>query len=82
MAKAGVITPCFAATEFEAPDHQITNWGFQVDPAGTVKSAGRLDSSDPHPKFNSCMAAALRQVKWPASKTGGSPNVFFMARTR
>jgi serine/threonine protein kinase len=33
-------------------------------------------------KFDACMVGALRQVKWPASKAGGSPRVNFTARTR
>lgn len=54
----------------------------QIDPAGNVKSVGRTTSFEPHPKFDACMVGALRQVKWPASKTGGSPHVNFTARTR
>ena len=81
-AKGGAINVCYAATEFDAPDHQFTNWTFQVDPAGNVKSVGRTTSSDPHPKFDACMIGALRQVKWPVSKAGGSPQVSFTSRTR
>jgi len=72
----------YAATELDAPDHQLTNWTFQVDPAGNVKSVGRTTSSDPHPKFDACMICALRQVTWPVSKAGGSPQVSFTSRTR
>ena len=82
MAKGGAIGGCYAATEFDPPDHQFTDWTFQVDPAGNVKSVGRTTSFDPHPKFDACMIGALRQVKWPASKAGGSPHVNFTARTR
>jgi hypothetical protein len=81
-AKGGAIGACYAATEFDAPDHQFTNWTFQVDPAGNVKSVGRTTSADLHPKFDRCMIGALRQVKWPATKAGGSPQVNFSSRTR
>jgi eukaryotic-like serine/threonine-protein kinase len=81
-ARSGAITACYAATEFDAPDHQFTNWTFQVDPAGNVKSVGRTTSFELHPKFDACMIGALRQVKWPASKAGGSPQVSFTSRTR
>ncbi len=73
---------CYAATEFDPPDHQFTDWIFQVDSAGNVKSVGRASSFEPHAKFDACMVGALRQVKWPASKAGGSPRVSFTARTR
>jgi hypothetical protein len=82
MTKSGAISGCYAATEFDPPDHQFTDWTFQVDPAGNVKSVGRTTSFDPHPKFDACMIGTLRQVKWPASKAGGSPHVSFSARTR
>ena len=82
MAKGGAIGGCYAATEFDPPDHQFTDWTFSVDPAGNVKSVGRTTSFEPHPKFDACMIGALRQVKWPASKAGGSPHVNFTARTR
>ena len=82
MAKGGPIGACYAATEFDPPDHQFTDWTFQVDPAGNVKSVGRTTSFEPHAKFDACMVGALRQVKWPASKAGGSPHVNFTARTR
>jgi serine/threonine protein kinase len=82
MAKGGAIGACYAATEFDPPDHQFTDWTFQVDAGGNVKSVGRTTSFEPHPKFDACMVGALRQVKWPASKAGGSPHVNFTARTR
>ncbi len=81
-AKAGAINACYAATEFDAPDHQFTNWTFQVDPAGNVKSVGRTTNFELHPKFDACMVGALRQVKWPVSKAGGSPQISFNSRTR
>ena len=81
-AKAGAINGCYASTEFDAPDHQFTNWTFQVDPAGNVKSVGRTTNFELHPKFDACMVGALRQVKWPATKAGGSPQVSFNSRTR
>ncbi len=82
MKLSGPITGCYAATEFDPPDHQFTDWTFQVDPAGNVKSVRRTTDFEPHPKFDVCMTGALRQVKWPATKAGGSPHVSFTARTR
>jgi hypothetical protein len=82
MARSGAIGACYAATEFDPPDHQFTDWTFQVDPAGNVKSVGRTTSFEPHAKLDACMVGALRQVKWPASKAGGSPHVSFTSRTR
>jgi hypothetical protein len=78
----GAINACYAATEFDPPDHQFTTWTFQVDPAGNVKSVGRATSADPHPKFDGCIIGALRQVKWPATKAGGSPQISLQSRTR
>lgn len=82
MARGGAIGACYAATEFDAPDHQFTNWTFQVDPAGNVKSVGRTTSFEPHAKLDVCMISALRSVKWPATPAGGSPQVSFTSRTR
>jgi hypothetical protein len=82
MAKGAALRACYAATEFEAPDHQFTNWSFQVDPAGNVKSVGRTTSANPHPRFDACMIGALRQIKWAATPRGGSPSVSFTSRTR
>ena len=82
MARSVAINSCYAATEFDAPDHQFVIWAFQVDAAGNVKSVSRATSTDPHPKYDGCMSGALRQVKWPASKAGASPSVTFASRTR
>jgi serine/threonine-protein kinase len=82
MAHGGAIGACYSQTELDPPDHQFTDWTFQVDPAGNVKGVGRTTSFEPHPKFDACMISALRSVKWPASKAGGSPHVSFSARTR
>ena len=78
----GSVNACYAANEFDAPDHQFTNWTFQVDPAGNVKSVGRTTDFQAHPKFDPCMIGALRQVKWPVTPAGGSPQVAFTSRTR
>ena len=82
MKVGGGISGCFAATEFDGPDHQFTDWTFQVDPSGNVKSVRRTTDFEPHPKFDACMIGALRQVKWAATKAGGSPHISFTARTR
>jgi hypothetical protein len=85
-AAIGVVMPavkqCYVATEFEPPDHQFTYWTFTMDAAGNVTSVRRTTSADPHPRFDACMIAALRQVKWPAMPGGGTAQVGFSARTR
>jgi hypothetical protein len=78
----GALNACYAATEFDPPDHQFTNWTLQVDPAGNVKSVQRTTSADPHPKLDGCVIGALRQVKLPATKAGGSVQVSLASRTR
>jgi hypothetical protein len=83
MRHAGAINACYAATEFEPPDHQATTWTFQVDPEGNVRSVQRTSSADPpHPRFDACVIGALRQVKWSTTKAGGSPHVGLRSRVR
>ena len=83
MASAGgALRACYAATEFDPPNHEFTMWTFQVDPAGNVKSVARSTDFQPHPKLDGCVIAALRQVKWAATPSGGSPQVGLQSRTR
>jgi hypothetical protein len=82
MRNAGALNACYAATEFDPPDHQFTTWTFQVDPAGNVRSVQRTTSADPLPKLDACVIGALRQVKWPTTKAGGSPHVSLRSRAR
>jgi serine/threonine-protein kinase len=82
MRNAGALNACYAATEFDPPDHQATTWTIQVDPAGNVRSVQRTTSFDPHPKLDACVIGALRQVKWPTTKAGGSPHVSLRSRVR
>ncbi len=76
------INVCYAATEFEPPDHQFTQWICTVDPAGNVTSARRATSHDPHPKLDACVIAALRQMKVQALPGGGTFQIGFSSRTR
>jgi len=73
---------CYAATEFDPPDHQFTCWSFVIDGAGNVTSVKRSTEFDPHPKLDTCVIAALRSSKWPALAGGGSPQVCLAARTK
>jgi hypothetical protein len=82
MRNAGALNACYAATEFDPPDHQDTTWTIQVDPAGNVRSVQRTTSFEPHPKLDACVIGALRQVRWPATKAGGSPHVSLRSRAR
>jgi hypothetical protein len=47
-----------------------------------VLSVRRSTNFELHPKFDACMIAALRQVKWSAMLGGGTAQVSFSARTR
>ena len=64
---------------FMAPEQVRSN---DVDHRVDLHAVGATTSFEPHSKFDACMVGALRQVKWPASKTGGAPHVNFTARTR
>jgi serine/threonine protein kinase len=76
------ISACFAATEFDPPEHQFTDWLLEVDPAGVVTSARRTTRHEPHPKLDACVIAALRTTTWPATPGGGTPRISLSSRTR
>jgi serine/threonine protein kinase len=76
------LSGCYAATEYEAPDHQFTSWTLTIDPKGNVTSARRTTEYDPHPRLDGCVIAALRLTKWEAIPGGGSPQISLSARTR
>jgi len=82
MARSGAISACFTMTEFDPPDHQFTNWTFEIAPSGAVTSVRRTTDYQLHPKFDACMIPALRQVRWAATPGGGTTQVSFTARTR
>jgi len=82
MKMSGPITACYVATEFDPPDHQFTDWTFQIAPAGNVLSVRRTTDFQPHPKLDACLIAAFRQVRFAATPTGGPMQLSFSARTR
>jgi len=76
---SGPITACYAATELDPPDHRTTGWTLQIAPTGDVLSVGRTTTVDPHPKFDTCMISALRQVKFATTPAGGRMQLVFSA---
>jgi len=76
------IHACYAATEFDPPDHQFTYWTLVVDPTGNVKNAHRKTDFEPHPKLDGCVVSALRLAKLQAIPGGGELDIGFSARTR
>jgi serine/threonine protein kinase len=73
---------CYAATEFDPPDHQFTSWTLTIDPSGRVTSARRSSDVDAHPKLDACVIPILRTMKWEALPGGGTPKISLTARTR
>jgi hypothetical protein len=76
------LSACYAATEFDPPDHQFTDWTLTIDPSGNVTNARRTTSHEPHPKLDPCVIRALRTMKWEALPGGGTPRISLTARTR
>ncbi|MBS2018278.1 MAG: protein kinase [Deltaproteobacteria bacterium] len=81
MRMSGPIQACYNATEFEPPDHQFTSFVFTVAPSGAVTNVVKV-SSGSHPKFDTCMLAALRGVRFQALPKGGQIQIGFGARTK
>jgi len=82
MTQSSAIGACYAATEFDPPDHQFTDWTFRIAPTGDVVDVRRTTDFQPHPKFDVCMIAALRRVKLAPTPAGGSIRISFDARTK
>ena len=58
------INQCYAATEFEPPDHQFMGWSLAVNPQGIVTDVRPKTDYKRHAKLDACMAAALRTIRW------------------
>jgi serine/threonine-protein kinase len=76
------LQPCFAATEYEPPDHQFTYWNVAIDPTGRVTKVARVTEADPHPRLDACVVTVLRATRWQATPRGGAVRVGLTARTR
>ncbi|MDF2694982.1 MAG: serine/threonine protein kinase [Labilithrix sp.] len=76
------LSVCYAATEFEPPDHQFTYWTLTIDPSGRVTSARRSTDFEPHAKLDACVIPILKTMKWEALPGGGTPQISLTARTR
>jgi hypothetical protein len=77
-----LLTPCYAATEFDPPDHQFTVWVMEVAAAGNVLSVRRKTDFAPHPKLDACVVSALRTAKFPVIAKPTTIEVSLSARTR
>jgi len=82
----GMVQPqlnaCYAATEFDPPNHEFTCWTLTIDPNGNVTNAKRSTDHEPHAKLDPCVSAAFRMSKWQALPSGGTPQVCLAARRR
>jgi eukaryotic-like serine/threonine-protein kinase len=77
-----LINRCYAATEFEPPDHQFVYWTVDINPAGTATATGTLGTAPRNAKLDVCVGGALRAARWPTTDTGGRIKVSLSARTR
>jgi hypothetical protein len=76
------LNACYAATEFDPPNHEFTCWTLTINGAGIVTNARRSTDHDPHPKLDACVIGAWRMSKWESLPGGGSPQVCLGARKR
>jgi hypothetical protein len=76
------VNACYAAAEFDPPDHQFTYWTFNADPAGNIIFVKRKTGVDPHSKLDPCVIQALRQMKVQAIPGGGSFDLSLSSRTK
>jgi hypothetical protein len=73
------INACHVATELDPPEHETSSYVLDIAPSGAIRDV-RTFGKGTHPKFDSCMMTALRQTKWPATKSGAkSAKIFFTA---
>lgn len=77
-----LVNRCYAATEFEPPDHQFVYWTVSIAPSGQVTGTGPVGTAPRHPKLDVCVGAAFRTAQFPATDTGGQIRVGLTARTR
>ena len=77
---AGTVNACFAATEFDAPEHQFMDYSFTVDAAGTITAVGVVGTGDRCVALDVCMNQALRSLQLGPTSKPGTVNVFFTAR--
>jgi serine/threonine-protein kinase len=78
----GAVAGCYAATEFDPPDHQFNFYFISVGPTGQVTGVAPVTDASNHPKLNPCLSNALRGAKFPAKPGGGRPKISFTARTK
>jgi hypothetical protein len=74
------IAACHVATEFDPPNHEGSGFVLEIDPSGAIRDVRTFGKGE-HPKFEACVFTALRQTRWPATKSGAkSAKIFFTAR--
>ena len=77
-----LINRCYAATEFEPPDHQFVYWTVDINPAGAATAVGPVGTAPRNAKLDVCVGGAFRAARWPATDTGGRIKISLTARTR
>ncbi len=82
--RQAAINACYAATEFEPPDHQFNGWDVDLDPVGHAVAVRPTTKDARHPHLDACMMPILRSVAYPANplKRPTTITLHFSARTR
>jgi serine/threonine-protein kinase len=77
---ASAVNACFAATEFDPPEHQFEDYSFTVDAAGTITSVGVVGTGERCVALDVCMNQAIRSMQLGPTAKPGTVNIFFTAR--
>jgi serine/threonine-protein kinase len=77
---AGAVNACFAATEFDAPEHQFEDYSLTVDAAGTITAVGIVGTGERCVALDTCMNQALRGMQLGPTAKPGTMSLFFTAR--
>jgi hypothetical protein len=79
---AADVNACYAATEFDAPDHQFMDYSFTVDAGGTITNVGVVGTGERCVALDVCMSQSLRKLSLGVPAKPGTVNVFFTARLK
>ncbi|MDB5221132.1 MAG: serine/threonine protein kinase [Myxococcaceae bacterium] len=76
------VQACFAATEFDAPNHEVADYSITLDKTGAVTDVRRHKTGGNvvHPKLDGCVGSAIRRAKYPTSPSNTRVEVLFRAR--
>ena len=74
------IDACYAAAQFDPPEHTHLGWTIDVEPSGRARSVRPTTSSGRVPRLDACMIPILAGIRYPARPNREEVTLFFRAR--